>query len=61
MSICQTLDGIRPWAGLCTVIRVISTRTVFKGGHEIVSQPETRYYISSDITHQRMVQELGKG
>src|SRR3712207_5363408 len=44
---CQTLDGIRPWAGLCTLIRVRATRTLLKGEYVIVGKTETRYYISS--------------
>ncbi len=47
VNICQTLGGIRPWAGLCTLIRVTATRTLLKGEHEIVGNPETRYYICS--------------
>jgi hypothetical protein len=41
------LGGIRPWAGLCTLIQVTATRTLLKGNYEIVGKPETRYYISS--------------
>lgn len=44
---CRTLDGIRPWAGLCTLIRVTATRTLLKGEYEMVGKTETRYYISS--------------
>jgi len=47
VSICRTLEGIRSWAGLCTVIRVTATRTVLKGEYEIVGAPQTRYYICS--------------
>jgi len=47
VSICRTLEGIRPWVGLCTVIRVTATRTLLKGEYEIVGKPETRYYICS--------------
>lgn len=47
VDICQTLEGIRPWAGLCTLIRVTATRTLLKGEYEIVGKSETRYYISS--------------
>jgi predicted transposase YbfD/YdcC len=47
VSICRTLKGIRPWAGLCTLIRVTATRTQLKGEYEIVGKAETRYYISS--------------
>lgn len=46
VSICRTLEGIRSWAGLCTLIRVSATRTLLKGEYEIVGT-ETRYYISS--------------
>jgi predicted transposase YbfD/YdcC len=44
---CQTLDGIRPWAGRWTLIRVRATRTLLKGEYKIVGKTETRYYISS--------------
>ncbi len=47
VSICRTLNGIRPWAGLCTLIRVTATRSQLKGEYEIVGTSETRYYISS--------------
>ncbi len=47
VEICQTLDDIRPWAGLCTLIRVRATRTLLKGEYEIVGKTEIRYYISS--------------
>ncbi len=47
VSICQTLDGIRPWAGLCSVIRVEATRHQVKGDNLFVGQPQIRYYISS--------------
>lgn len=44
---CRTLDGIRSWAGLCSLIRVRATHTLLKGEYEIVGKTETRYYISS--------------
>lgn len=44
---CRTLEGIRSWAGLCTLIRVRATRTLLRGEYEIVGKTETRYYISS--------------
>jgi hypothetical protein len=47
VSICRTLQGIRPWAGLCTLIRVTATRTQLQGKYEIVGKTETHYYISS--------------
>jgi hypothetical protein len=28
VSICRSLVGIRPWVGLCTLIRVTATRTL---------------------------------
>jgi predicted transposase YbfD/YdcC len=46
ISICQTLDGIRSWPGLTTLIRVESERQVLRH-HEIEVKSETRYYISS--------------
>lgn len=46
VSICQTLDGIRLWPGLTTVIRVESERQLLK--HQFIEvSTETRYYISS--------------
>jgi len=47
VSVCQTLEGIRPWAGLCSLIQVRASRTVLKGKYEIEGKTETRYYISS--------------
>lgn len=47
VSICQTLNRIRLWAGLRTVIRVEATRHLLKGNYLIVGQPQIRYYISS--------------
>lgn len=44
---CQTLQGLCPWAGLCSLVRVTATRTLLKGAYEIVGKTETRYYISS--------------
>lgn len=46
VSICQTLDGIRSWPGLNTLIQVKSERQVFT--HNVIEvTTETRYYISS--------------
>lgn len=46
VSICQTLDGIRSWPGLVTLIQVKSERQVFT--HNVIEvTTETRYYISS--------------
>jgi predicted transposase YbfD/YdcC len=46
VSICQNLDGIRPWPGLTTLIQVKSERQVFT--HNVIEVTnETRYYISS--------------
>lgn len=47
VSLCQTLEGIRPWAGLCSVIRVEATRHLLKGDYLFVGQQQIRYYISS--------------
>ena len=52
ISICQTLDGVRQWPGLQTLIRVESERQVKKGGQSQVTQ-ETRYYITSLIASAR--------
>ncbi len=46
VSICQTLDGIRQWPGLTTLIRVESERQLLKH-QEIEVTTETRYYVSS--------------
>ena len=47
VSICRTIEGIRAWSGLQSLIRVTATRTVLKGEYEIVGSTETRYYIAS--------------
>ncbi len=46
VSICQTLDGVRPWPGLQTLIQVESQRQVIKA-QVIEVSTEMRYYISS--------------
>jgi hypothetical protein len=46
VSICQTLDCIRQWPGLTTLIRVESERQIIR--HQFIEvTTETRYYISS--------------
>lgn len=46
VSICQNLDGIRPWPGLTTLIQVKSERQVFT--HNVIEvTTEQGYYISS--------------
>ena len=46
VSICQTIDSIRPWPGLTTLIRVESERQLLR--HQFIEvTTETRYYISS--------------
>ncbi len=46
VSISQTLDDIRSWPGLTTLIQVKSERQVFT--HNVIEvTTETRYYISS--------------
>lgn len=46
VSISKILDGIRPWTGLKTVIRVQSERQVLK--HKVIEvTKETRFYIAS--------------
>ncbi|WP_298906774.1 hypothetical protein [uncultured Nostoc sp.] len=42
VSICQTLDGIRFWSGLKTLIRVQSQRQIIRHNH-IEVKSETRY------------------
>lgn len=46
MSICTQLDGIKPWPGLQTLIRVDSQRQL-KKGRQLRIETETRYYIAS--------------
>jgi len=46
VSICTTLDDIKPWPGLKTLIRVESERQFKKGG-QLRIETETRYYIAS--------------
>jgi predicted transposase YbfD/YdcC len=46
VSICQSLQGIRDWPGLLTIIRVESERQLIKR-HLIEVETETRYYIAS--------------
>ena len=46
VSICTDLDGIKPWPGLKTLIRVESERQFKKGGQPRI-ETETRYYITS--------------
>ncbi len=59
LSICRTLEGIRAWAGLRTLIRVTPTRTLLKGEYEVVGKSETRYYISSlSETAQQLAQRV---
>lgn len=49
VSICQTIDNIRTWPGLTTLIRVESERQLLK--HQFIEvTTETRYYISSLTT-----------
>jgi predicted transposase YbfD/YdcC len=48
LSICTQLDGIPPWPGLQTLIRVESARRFNKGGHPCL-ETETRYYIASFV------------
>jgi len=46
VSICTTLDHIKPWPGLKTLVRVESERQ-FKHGGQLRRETETRYYIAS--------------
>ena len=46
VSSCTQLDGIKPWPGLQTLIRVDSQRQLKKGGQRSIEK-ETRYYIAS--------------
>lgn len=58
VSICQTLDGIRPMPGLTTVIRVESERQRIR--HQFIEvTTEARYYISSlNTTAQEFAQRI---
>jgi predicted transposase YbfD/YdcC len=46
ISLCTTLDGIKPWPGLKTLVRVESERQ-FKYGGQLRRETETRYYVAS--------------
>lgn len=46
VSLCTTLDNIKPWPGLTTLICVESERQ-FKYGGQLRRDTETRYYIAS--------------
>ena len=48
VSICTKLDGIKPWVGLQTLIKVESERQFKKGGRLHV-EVSTRYYIASFV------------
>ncbi|MEH2347832.1 MAG: ISAs1 family transposase [Nostoc sp.] len=60
VSICQTLDNIRPWPGLLTLIQVKSERQVFT--HNVIEvTTETRYYISSLCETAQQIAERIRG
>lgn len=46
ISLCTTLDNIKPWPGLKTLVRVESERH-FKYGGQPRQATETRYYVAS--------------
>ncbi|WP_155523989.1 hypothetical protein [Nodosilinea nodulosa] len=46
VSLCTTLDTIKPWPGLKTLVRVESERQ-FNYGGQPRRETETRYYIAS--------------
>ncbi len=46
ISLCTTLDNIKPWPGLKTLVRVESERQ-FKYGGQLRRETETRYYVAS--------------
>jgi len=46
VSLCTTLDNIKPWPGLKTLVRVESERQ-FKYGGQLRIETETRYYVAS--------------
>lgn len=46
VSICTQLEGIKPWPGLQTLIRVDAQRQLKKGG-QLRLETETRYYLAS--------------
>jgi len=46
VSLCTTLEHIKPWPGLKTLVRVESERQ-FKHGGQFRRETETRYYIAS--------------
>ncbi|PZD70655.1 hypothetical protein C1752_10376 [Acaryochloris thomasi RCC1774] len=50
VSICRSIElfsEAQQWAGLKTIIRVVSYRHLLKGKYLIINKPTTRYYISS--------------
>ncbi|MBN4003302.1 MAG: ISAs1 family transposase [Nostoc sp. LPT] len=60
VSICQTLDGIRSWPGLKTLIQVKSERQVFT--HNVIEvTTQTRYYISSLSENAQEIAERIRG
>ncbi len=60
VSICQTLDGIRQWPGLRTLIRVESERQLSIGNVIHVTK-EVRYYISSVLETARQLAQRIRG
>lgn len=46
VSLCTTLDNIKPWPGLKTLVRVESKRQ-FKYAGQLRLETETRYYVAS--------------
>ena len=46
VSLCTTLDNIKPWPGLKTLVCVESERH-FKSGGQLRRETETRYYVAS--------------
>lgn len=62
VSLWRTLDTLpksEEWAGLSSIIRVVSYRHIYKGSYLLVSKPSTRYYISSlDETVEHFAQRI---
>jgi len=47
VCVCRDLEGIGPWPGLSSLIRVESRRDEWKGDVLFVGKPQVHYYISS--------------
>lgn len=60
VSICRTLEGIRAWPGLRTIIRVESERQIIKG-ELLIGSKQVHYYISSLTESVRQIAQRVRG